>query len=130
MRALHKIWTKNENDSDNPKHAENASGSSSEAIDTSGYCANSFSSRALIERIKSEANDDDNGRQDINSLEKPESSKSSCGSTSPSSQQSPTFQRESVVNSTAVVPIPAPRKISCQLNRFMSGCSLQMLQIL
>ena len=127
MRALHKIWTKNENDSDNAKHAENASGSSSEAIDTPGYCANSFSSRALIERIKSEANDDD--RRDINSLEKPESSKSSCGSTSPSSQQSPNFQRESI-NSTAVVPIPAPRKISCQLNRFMSGCSLQMLQIL
>ena len=132
VRALHKIWTKNEADTDNTKRAENDSGSSSEAIDTSGNSANSFSSRALIERIKSEVNDEDD-KEDENIPESSELSKPSSiidDTGSQSSLQSPKPLKESVVNSTDAVPIPAPRKISCQLNRFMSTLSLQMLQIL
>ena len=136
VRALHRKWMKNENEIEtttDTNQVENVSVSSSAATDESGQIAQNFSSRALIEQIKSEAKTEEDGKHlesvsDNSHLSKHRSSISLDEGIIQSFQKSPNL--EVSVDSVSVVPIPAPRKISLQLKRFTNRNSLQMLHIL
>ena len=140
VRALHRKWMKNENEIEietttDTNQAENVSVSSSAATDESGQIAQNFSSRALIEQIKSETEAEEDGKHlesvsDNSHLSKHRSSISLDEGIIQSFQKSPNVERVSVDSVSVVVPIPAPRKLSLQLKRFTIRNSLQMLHIL
>ena len=140
VRALHRKWMKNENEIEietttDTNQAENVSVSSSAATDESGQIAQNFSSRALIEQIKSETETEEDGKHlesvsDNSHLSKHRSSISLDEGIIQSFQKSPNVERVSVDSVSVVVPIPAPRKLSLQLKRFTIRNSLQMLHIL